>query len=417
MPSVEMHRERGTSTGAALVCFQVVSKDSMKIEMRYDMLHHTDRKRIFWLDVARTAALWSICLCHAVDQVWQVFGDKQHQDFLETTLRSSVLEAFLCAFGRIGVPLFLMITGALLLRREFRTTEDIFGFYKKNLLPLVITTEIWYVIIFWQIVFSSRSNYWLLNYSVPSLFRMMGKTMLLTDVLSHGHMWYMPMIFCTYLVLPFVAILLTKVELKALVPLGTAIVIVSFLVPNAGTILSLHGDVQTPFTFEMQPAWLVSWYVLYTVIGYWISGGGLQKVRNLYVWIVFVLSVCATAGMQFYSFTKDLQNVSPYVLNYNFIGILTMGAAGFELLRRGAGRLRRFAPQFAYMSRTAFAIYLLHRVILDVMVKKLLYPVYHTWSRPLTCAAFVVIPIAASLLVIAPLSKIPFFKRYVFLIK
>ncbi len=56
-------------------------------------------------------------------------------------------------FSHLGVPLFLMISGALLLEKRIKDENDIRRFYRHNLLGLVITSEIWYFLMFWFRVF------------------------------------------------------------------------------------------------------------------------------------------------------------------------------------------------------------------------------------------------------------------------
>ena len=51
-------------------------------------------------------------------------------------------KALLTVASRYGVPLFLMITGALILRKRFETAEDVRRFYRHNWLSLLITSEI-----------------------------------------------------------------------------------------------------------------------------------------------------------------------------------------------------------------------------------------------------------------------------------
>lgn len=43
----------------------------------------------------------------------------------------------LFALGRFGVPLFLYLTGRLVLSKLVDTNDDAFAFYKRKLLPLV----------------------------------------------------------------------------------------------------------------------------------------------------------------------------------------------------------------------------------------------------------------------------------------
>ena len=50
-------------------------------------------------------------------------------------MASTLMKIFFSIFSHIGVPLFLMISGALLLRRSYETREQTKRFYRHNLLP------------------------------------------------------------------------------------------------------------------------------------------------------------------------------------------------------------------------------------------------------------------------------------------
>lgn len=106
--------------------------------------------RIFWLDVARCVAIISITLNHAVNRAYHVF-EGQSAEFFSIPLGSTLFKTVVYVFSRIGVPLFLMISGALLFNKGINNAEDIKKFYKHNLLSLLITSEIWMFIMYWVI--------------------------------------------------------------------------------------------------------------------------------------------------------------------------------------------------------------------------------------------------------------------------
>lgn len=69
--------------------------------------------RSYYLDIARTIAIISISLNHAVNRTYDnYFG--QMEEFLESSYLSSLLKSVVTVFSHLGVPLFLMISGALL---------------------------------------------------------------------------------------------------------------------------------------------------------------------------------------------------------------------------------------------------------------------------------------------------------------
>lgn len=85
--------------------------------------------RSYYLDIARTIAIISISLNHAVNRTYDnYFG--QMEEFLESSYLSSLLKSVVTVFSHLGVPLFLMISGALLLHKRMETADDVKRFYR-----------------------------------------------------------------------------------------------------------------------------------------------------------------------------------------------------------------------------------------------------------------------------------------------
>ena len=74
------------------------------------------KNRTIWLDAARTLGIMLVVGCHAVETYYRpVLRGKA-----EITLLPWIVEHVLFTAGRLGVPLFLAISGALLLKREYQ---------------------------------------------------------------------------------------------------------------------------------------------------------------------------------------------------------------------------------------------------------------------------------------------------------
>lgn len=74
--------------------------------------------RQFYLDVMRAFAIISISMNHAVNRTYQNFS-YSFFEFRSIPLWSSWIKVCAIIFGHIGVPLFLMISGALLRIRKW----------------------------------------------------------------------------------------------------------------------------------------------------------------------------------------------------------------------------------------------------------------------------------------------------------
>lgn len=77
------------------------------------------RKRLHWLDFARFFAILSISLNHALHRSYEINLGSQYAEYLTLGAGSVLFESVIAILSRIGVPLFLMISGALLLNKDF----------------------------------------------------------------------------------------------------------------------------------------------------------------------------------------------------------------------------------------------------------------------------------------------------------
>ncbi len=76
-----------------------------------------------WLDCARTIAIVLVTFNHAVNRG---FSSQPYEEYLLRTHMITMIHAILNVMSRMGVPLFLMITGALLLKRDYTDSIEWF---------------------------------------------------------------------------------------------------------------------------------------------------------------------------------------------------------------------------------------------------------------------------------------------------
>lgn len=112
------------------------------------MVEKTNGKRIVWLDVARCFAIISISSNHAINRAFRSVGSS-YDAYVSLPHIDSVFRAIIFVFSRLGAPIFLMISGSLLLEKKMDNSEDVRKFYKHNLFSILITSEIWYFLMFW----------------------------------------------------------------------------------------------------------------------------------------------------------------------------------------------------------------------------------------------------------------------------
>ena len=158
--------------------------------------------RIGWIDFARMIAIFCVVLCHTTENIYP-FGNLEQ--FASFSFASRLLCFTLFTMGRLGVPLFLMITGYLLLDRDY-DDQTISSFWKKNWFHLLCCTWIWFFIY----------ELFLTFFAEPLLLSKIVKDFLFLNLPNMNHVWYLPMILGMYLSIPFVAIFLKHIRLKTL---------------------------------------------------------------------------------------------------------------------------------------------------------------------------------------------------------
>ena len=210
------------------------------------------------LDVIRALAAFCVVVNHATEFVYSMNLEKF--DGMTWSSRSFFFLAF--TFGRIGVPLFLLLSGYLLLPRYY-DAAGVKKFYKHNFLPMLGVWEIWVLI---YCIFIS----W--HYQEPfDMVQYIQKALLLRHA-GLSHVWYMPMIIGMYLFLPYVANALHQMKGKLLAIFMLVVYAYCFVAPS----VNLYQSV-----FQIFPEQLVSaqpdlsyggnCYGLYVVLGYAIA--------------------------------------------------------------------------------------------------------------------------------------------------
>ena len=103
--------------------------------------HALTEQRIPWLDYSRAITILFVILVHATENLYPMKADV----LMTMSGHSSLFAPIAFTLGRMGVPLFLFLTGYLLLDRDYDISR-INRFLRKNWLALFMTTEIWIVL-------------------------------------------------------------------------------------------------------------------------------------------------------------------------------------------------------------------------------------------------------------------------------
>ena len=365
------------------------------------------RQRIIYLDIARCIAILSISLNHAVNRTYTNYVKASIiEEFHELSRASIILKTVVTVFSRIGAPLFLMITGALILGRKMETKDDFHRFMKHNFLSLFVTTEFWLFLGYWFHVFFEPS---FVMTNVSDLVFGCIKTMLFMDMKVFSSMWYLQMILPVYLLLPVLNWFLhhSPVPSLLMIPAGI-VVLLSFVIPTFNVYLPAWG--MEPVSMGLSSDNLFSLYLVYILAGYWIHQGMLDRIPVSLSVLFSVTAYVLSCHVQYYDYSW-----TSHLVSYTSPGILLCSIFLFDSLRRiKAIKNAMISGCVSWISRISFAIYLAHVFIVQYIYW---YQDFAGWHRSMQMAYLEAVSVGGSILIIWLLSHIRICREKLFLIK
>ncbi|MBQ2654649.1 MAG: acyltransferase [Methanobrevibacter sp.] len=249
------------------------------------------KKRIFYYDELRALAIIMVVLCHVVIL---------YRPFTYDTAIHSVPGLFYI-LTHVAVPIFFMLSGALLLDR----TYDLPGFFKKRF------TRILLPFLFWAIIAAAISVFGLHNSYGEAYKIFSGK---------NRWTWFVWAMMGIYLVLPIVNSFIKRYKIR-----GAEYFIIVWLVT---VILSTFH--QYPF-YRLELSYFAG-YMGYLVLGYWIVNKNV-RISDLNAILIGFLLFISSISIDFYVFMNNIPKIETKYLSL-FVVIASFGV--FLMFKRYA---------------------------------------------------------------------------------
>lgn len=331
-------------------------------------------KRFLWADIIRIVAIYLVVLAHSTTVPANL-----------TYFDGSI--AIVSAIAKTCIPLFVMLSGALLLGKQ----ESYSTFFSKRLARIMLP---W---IGWTIVYILYQGYYLQIHDIASFVKIMIGTM--------ESFWFSPLIFCLYLVTPALRIFVRNAKTFDIL----LVVLFWFLVIS---VMPFHHDSYT-FPRSVDNGILRQ---LINFIGYYMIGFVIvEKVRQKNL---FRLGIIATVmGATWYGifmmpvFMKG-ENFNVFV-EYIAPGNMLLSIGVFVLIYFSSGKInsnisKKIQGALAYMSAATLGVYYVHGMVggfvQDLYVKTPVYVVNNIINATIL--------FAFSLLIILLLLRIPILKKF-----
>jgi surface polysaccharide O-acyltransferase-like enzyme len=324
------------------------------------------KKRIFYYDLLRAFAIVAVIMCH----VDPFFGN--YDPFFKHLLHSIFHD-----IGLLGVPIFLMISGALLLNRDY----DLAGFIKRRF------SRICYPFVFWIIIILSIGILYF-NWNAKYAW----------NVFIGGPasiIWFFWMLVGVYLFLPVVNAFIQKYGLR-----------------GAEYFLAIYMFTALLKTFNIYPLFpsfdlnYFASFIGYPVLGYYLTNKDFKVddkkmlIIGLAIFLVF-LAIYVSASMYKLDIGRHYQNIVNVLMAVGFfIFVEYMDKLNlFDAIKE-----RAVGKMIVSISICSYGMYYAHFIIINYLTR------FGIKSNKLVLFVLIFI-VVSSWLVTYALSKIPYVKK------
>ncbi|MFV0392605.1 MAG: acyltransferase [Paludibacteraceae bacterium] len=350
------------------------------------MMHENDN-RIEWLDSVRAIAVIAVIVIHVSSPVVNVtFGKNMSYWWIGHIFDSAV---------RFAVPVFLMISGALLLSKKY----DLKEFYKKRVarifLPLLFFMIVYSIFRWVNTPFDSRP-YGLIGISGWTV------NLFVTEGISK-HLWFVCMILFLYIFTPLVGTFIRKLKPEMVIFLLAAWVLLCFI--NNGFQVNMYSWVWVNLPKKIYIYFL---YMGYMVLGYYFFNVFYvsKNIRTTALVLYLITVVVAVFMVYFASKSKSKLDTSFY--SYLNLNTIIQASAVFIALKGTTIKNNLLKKVQQKISDYSFGIYLVHILVIGILYN---HGIYWTMAHPLiSMPILVILTLFSSMLIVYILRKLPYGK-------
>ncbi len=289
-------------------------------------------KRFEYLDCLRTFATVLVIIIHCIYEYLWDFSNKG--DLLWNFL------VFINELLRVGVPIFFMISGYLLLQNDI---TDIKGFYKKRFLKIAIPFLVYdvFYFIFNSVIYKT-------DFSPVRFLRE------LCDKGSAYHLWFVYSILFIYLLMPFLRMIVSKCNKKTLFLFLLLATFQSTIRPFLN--ISLDGFLHFYITDDG-----LMGYIGYVLLGYLMGNFEFSKKEQR---LIYALGIISFIVFPIWNI-KSTQTMGDFFFNGGYtINHYIEASAVFLFFKNNVNKKSKFVSN---LSKISFSAYLIHIAILTII--------------------------------------------------
>lgn len=333
--------------------------------------------KLSWVTNLRVVATLSVILLHAGSYGAEKVG------------KIPLIDWWICqipnTFGRFTVPVFVMLSGYLLLGKF----NDLSSFLSKRLVRVFIP------FLFWTLFYIVWANF----YGVKPERIPWDLGLIVQKILTGGggasyHLWFVYMLLGLYAITPLVSRWIRQVPENEVRFFLVLWIVSSTIYPLVNRLFGFQ------IAYELR---YFSGYIGYFILGYWL-GNKMIAVANWVLVSLFLVGWGATLLLS-YKLSYDIGRFDSFAIDYLSFNVILMSISIFLLFKQACNA--PFLPKLMnQLDVQSYGMYLVHVLILRVLSRK--FHLNYTWIHPaLGIATQFTLCVLISFVLIWVISKIP----------
>lgn len=327
------------------------------------------KKREYAFDILRVISMIMVIIVHVANVYCRSFGLIGNKSYLIALIFNTI--------SRVSVPIFFMISGALLLDRKFNKEK-----WFKRVLKYILLIVVWDIIyLIWE--------YFYLGITYDKLY------MLIIDP-YRAHLWFLYTILVLYTIQPLLKLLMDKSSATLKIILLTIWVLLSL------------GSMINPY--------VAKFFTIFSYIGYFIIGKYLYDfikkfdLRKYNLTLIIIMIMCFTFSIVMnYSLSIKLNQFYNMFFAYRTPFIMLSSFALYTLI------ISNYQKDYLNkliigLSDLSLGVYLIHGIFLDVTVKTF---IYSSFNSLIGLPIFTIIIFILSIISVFIMKKIKFVKEII----
>jgi surface polysaccharide O-acyltransferase-like enzyme len=346
----------------------------------------TPSTHFYWIDLVRVFAVFQVVLVHLS---YVIFFK---EDLFTANWRAA---NFYDSFSRMGVPLFFMVSGYLLLGKS----ESVTDFFRKRFMKVGIPTLFWSAAyLLWSVKAYTDGSMNPLNVMLSML-----KAIYTGNV--EIHLWFLYILIGIYLVVPILRVYVSAASRQNL----TYFIVMWFLATPFLELVQRIIGFQTALVIPV-----VTGYIGYFMMGYLLANANLGRRGRVLSALGCIIAIAVTYfGTNILS--ADAAPIDAYFYSYFSPPTVLASLCGFLLLKDLGQNLGRADRMIRSVSAASFGIYLIHIFVVELLRTGDLGFRLYSWMAP----SVYMIPLTAlaafalSFMIVFVMRKIPVLKMLV----